>query len=408
MSDYNQVLSKAMAWMNSVMLTPDHGSCGIYERIRIDEHIRTSWCRPDCGAEYLRVLVQYQKMTGDGTCVPIQENLFAWLSRIQDRQERSVWKGSFPFYVIEGHIREPEVGESLYQNDNGKIIVSLCRIYQKSRELRYLQMAEEAAAYWLGTQQSDGTFGIVDGKNMESCRKGPCFVQWLVSGFFLLYQITEQERYRTAAEKGLHYLRGLVKPSGRCTTSYEMINMEGWRPVSSETGIMLYTLCIAYLVTGSPQLLPEIEKTGGFLLALQEQPPSSRCGAIHNCDKSCRNASLQNNEDLCDLVYTAGFALQAFVLAYQVTKKLKYRTASVRLADFLAGIQCSGESVLWDGGWRGSCSIRTGQWDGRANQDNPIDEGGMYSVYTGWCCTNICIGLQELMIMLEEEEDRCI
>lgn len=407
MNDYKEALLKAMAWINSQMLTFDHGYCGIYERIRIDEHIRTNWCRPDCNAEYLRVLTYYHSMTGDGTYIPLQENILSWLDRIQDKRELSVWKGSFPFYVTEGRIREPKVGESLYQNDNGKIIVSLCRIYQKCGEPRYLQMAEEAAGYWLLTQQSDGTFGIADGKNMESCRKGPCFVQWLVSGFFLLYQITKQESYQTAAEKGLSYLRGLIKPSGRCTTSYEIINMEGWRPVSSETGIMLYTLCIAYGVTGSPGLLSEIEKTGGYLLALQEQPPSFMRGAIHNCESSCPDASRQNCEELCDLVYTAGFVLQAFVLAYQVTGKAKYKAAAISLADCLAGIQCSGESVLWDGGWRGSFNIRTGQWDGRANQDNPIDEGGMYSVYTGWCCTNICIGLQELMIILEEE-DRCI
>lgn len=409
MKNYKDVLLKAMDWINSPMLTFDHGYYGIYERIRIDEHIRTNWCRPDCNAEYMRVLVNYGEMTGDDTYVPLQENIFDWLSRIQDKRELSIWRGSFPFYVIEGHIREPEVGESLYQNDNGKIIVCLCRIYQKRMESRYLIMAEEAAAYWIRVQQSDGTFGLLDGKNMETCRKGPCFVQWLVSGLFLLYQITGIAVYRAAAEGGIHYLLGLLQPSGRCATSYEVIHMEDWRPVSSETSIMLYTLCIAYQTTGEERLLGLIEKTGGYLLSLQKAGSvSDGGGAVRNCDNSSSEASLQNNKDLCDLVYTAGFALQAFVLAYEVTKEMKYKTGAVRLADFLAQIQCSGESSLWDGGWRGSYNIKTGEWDGRSNQNNPIDEGGMYSVYTGWCCTNICIGLQELMRVLEEEEGGCI
>lgn len=131
MKNYKDVLLKAMDWIDSPMLTFDHGYYGIYERIRIDEHIRTNWCRPDCNAEYLRVLVNYREMTGEDTYVPLQENIFDWLNRIQDKRELSIWRGSFPFYVIEGHIRDPEVGESLYQNDNGKIIVCLCRIYQK-------------------------------------------------------------------------------------------------------------------------------------------------------------------------------------------------------------------------------------------------------------------------------------
>lgn len=409
MNDYKEVLLKAMGWMNGSMLTFDHGFYGIYERIRIDEHIRTNWCRPDCNAEYLRVLINYREMTGDDTYVPLQENLFGWLTRIQDSRALSVWKGSFPFYMIDGHIRDHTVGESLYQNDNGKIIISLCRIYQHGMESRYLEMAEAAAEYWIKVQQPDGTFGVVDGKNMEACRKGPCFVQWLVSGMFLLYQITGKGIYQKAAEKGLRYLLGLLCPSGRCTSSYEMIQMEDWRPVSSETGIMLYTLCVAYQVTGNPELLPTIEQTGTYLLALQDDETAfSGGGAIRNCDDSCPAASLQNDKNLCDLVYTAGFALQAFILAYQATKEPKYKTGAIQLADFLAKIQCSGESPLWDGGWRGSYNIRTGTWDGRSNQNNSIDEGGMYSVYTGWCCTNICIGLQELMIVLEEEEDRCI
>ena len=113
------------------------------------------------------------------------------------------------------------------------------------------------------------------------------------------------------------------------------------------------------------------------------------------------DCALQTNPDLADLVYTQGFALQAFNQVYRLTKDSKWHQAAVKLADFLVSIQCSGEFPLWDGGWRGSYNVKTHAWDGRANQNNQIDEGGMYSVYTGWCCTNILYGLQEL---LETEE----
>lgn len=398
MKNYQETILNAMGWIHSQMLTFDQGYYGIYERIRIDEHIRTNWSRPDCNAEYLRVLYTYREMTGDGRFLPLENKIFQWLERTQDADELSVWKGSFPFYVIEGYIREPKVGETIYQNDNGKIMISLCRLYQRHKEEKFLRMAEDTAAYWMKTQQPDGTFGVRDGKNVVECRKGPCFVQWMVSGLYLLYAATGKEEYRQSAEKGLQYLFVQILPCGRSATSYETIHMEEWRPVSSETGNMLYTLCVAYEATKEESLLEKIEKTGDYLLSLQDA-----CGGIRNCDENCLSASLQDNQDLCDLVYTAGFSLQAFVLAYQATQKEKYKSAAVRLADFLAEIQCKGESPLWDGGWRGSYNMRTKIWDGRANQNNPIDEGGMYSVYTGWCCTNIMTGLQELMKILEEE-----
>jgi hypothetical protein len=72
----------------------------------------------------------------------------------------------------------------------------------------------------------------------------------------------------------------------------------------------------------------------------------------------------------------------------------------MKLASFLMGIQCAGESHLWDGAWRGAYNVRKGCWSGRANQNNDIDEGGMYSVYTGWCNTTIMQGLLELEKLL--------
>lgn len=400
MKDLLRAVTAAMSWINNQMLTFDHGYYGIYERVRIDEHIRTNWCRPDCNAEYLRVLHTYRKITGDDTFVSLEEKIYRWLVRIQDKEILSVWKGSFPFYLTDGYIRDPKTGETLYQNDNGKIIVSLCRIYEETKEQGFLEMAEAAAEYWMKVQQPDGTFGILDGKNMEVCRKGPCFVQWLVSGLFLLYKLTGNLLYRGAAQKGMHYLAPLILPSGRCRTSYEMIGMEDWRPVSSEAAIMLYTLCIAYEAGEDPHLPEKIERTGSFLLSLQEES-----GGIRNCEEGCMGASAADSRELCDLVYTAGFALQAFLLAWRILADEKYREAAVRLAGFLTKIQCRGESLLWDGGWRGSYHMSAKRWEGQANQNNPLDEGGMYSVYTGWCCTNICTGLLELMKALREDED---
>lgn len=391
MKSYLPTIEKAINWINTQMLTFDNGYYGIYERIRIDEHIRTNWSRPDCNAEYLRVLYEYDKLTGENKHQALEKNILGFLERAQDREARSVWKGSMPFYITDGYIRENKVDVSLYQNDNGKILVVMCQLYKTSNDARMLEIAVGLAEYWIKTQQEDGTFGIIDGKNVQECRKGPCFVQWLVSGLYLLFDITKDIRYLKSAERGMNYLIPLIMPEGRCKTTYEIIKMEDWRPVSSETAIMLYTLNIAYYISSNPDYLQKIHEVSHFLVSLQHET-----GAIINCDTNCLDASLQNNMDLCDLVYTQGFALQALIHAFDITKDYKLIESAFKLGDFLAGIQCSGESELWDGGWRGSYNVSTSEWDGRANQNNTIDEGGMYSVYTGWCCTNIVYGLELL------------
>lgn len=129
-------------------------------------------------------------------------------------------------------------------------------------------------------------------------------------------------------------------------------------------------------------------RIGAFLLRLQHAN-----GAIRNADDSCRHASLQTEPDLTDLVYTDGYALLALQEAYQATGEPRFREAADRLADFLVRVQCRGESPRWDGGWRGAYDVNTLEPRGRADQENPLDEGGMYSVYTGWCAAPITYGL---------------
>ena len=399
MRDYHKNIQKSIQWINGQMLTFDNGYYGIYERIRIDEHIRTNWSRPDCNAEYLRLLCTYQKLTGSNQYNNLIVNIFNWMRRTQDTEELSVWKGSFPFYVIDGYIREPKVGESIYQNDNGKILVCLCQLYKLTQNKEYLQMAEAVAGYWIKTQQQDGTFGVKDGKNTYECRKGPCFIQWLAIGLFMLSEIIDKPEYLYAATKGMEYLISNIMEDGRSRTTYEIIKMEDWRPLSSETGNTLYALSVGYKVTRNPLYLKKQKLVLEYQLSLLDES-----GAILNCKPGDEQVSQQNNPDLCDLVYTAGFTLQAFIWAYETTGEQRCLDAAYKLGDFLASVQCNGESELWDGGFRGSYDVKSRKWSGRANQNNPIDEGGMYSVYTGWCCTNIIYGLILLQGYSEGEE----
>ncbi|MEG0693391.1 MAG: hypothetical protein RR444_09965, partial [Oscillospiraceae bacterium] len=163
---YQESVDRCVKWINTQMLTFDNGYYGIYERIRIDEHIRTNWSRPDCNAEYLRVLMTNRELLGNHSNDELIENIINWLIRTQDTNPRSVWKGSLPFYVIDGYIRENKVDSTIYQNDNGKVLTVMCQLYQKYHDERFLTIAEGIAEYWCKTQQEDGTFGIIDSRNV--------------------------------------------------------------------------------------------------------------------------------------------------------------------------------------------------------------------------------------------------
>lgn len=392
---YLDSIENCMRWINTNMLSFDNGYEGIYERIRIDKHMRVNWTRPDCNTEYLRVLHYYQKITNSQEHKPLFGNIKQFVKRVQNNDTYSVWYGSYPFYLVDGQPSIEKDSETIYQNDNGKILIANCQLYSETGDESYLEIAKKLAAYWLSCQTQEGYFYRLDGKMTAMCAKGPCFVTWLASGFFLLYDITKDEDYLTAAEKGMDYLLSLVDDRGRIKTTYEVIKMEDWRPVSSENVMLLYALAKAYRTTMNEKYLSAIKATSDFVFTLIHES-----GAIMNCNESCLEASLQNNPDLCDLVYTQGHGLFTLVELYQLTQEERYLTAAKNLADFLISIQCKGESPLWDGGFRGSYNVVTKEYDGRANQNNRIDEGGMYSVYTGWCSTTIMYGL-ELLLLLE-------
>lgn len=396
---YCNAIDRGISWINSQMLTFDGGTYGIYERIRIDEHLRTCWSRPDCNTEYLRVLLTQKDLTGSAEYDILAEKLLRWLQKNQDTNPCSIWKGSFPFYVIDGTIRGLGNSEAIYQNDNGKILNALCQLYSRCPDSRLLEMARLLADYWCSRQRETGLFGMNDSRCVNRDAAGPCFILWPAAGLFRLWKITEEPRYLSCAEKALDALDALILPEGRCRTSYEVIHGEDWRPVSSETSMAFYAYGTAYEATGKEHYLQMMERTGAFVLHLQHES-----GAICNCDEGCMDCALQTNPALADLVYTQGFALQALNQAYRLTHDPKWLKSSKKLADFLVSIQCAGEFPLWDGGWRGSYNVRTRSWDGRANQNNAIDEGGMYSVYTGWCCTNILYGLQELLQIESDSE----
>lgn len=265
---YSAAVAQGISWINGQMLTFDGGTYGIYERIRIDEHLRTCWVRPDCNTEYLRVLQMQKKRTGSDEFDSLAEKILRWLIKTQDTSPTSIWKGAFPFYVIDGTIRGLANSEAVYQNDNGKILNALCQMYENNPDPRFLAIARPLADYWCSRQRESGLFGMDDSRCVNRVAEGPCFILWPAVGLFRLWKLTKEERYYHCAEKAMTALEQHILPNGRCRTTYEVMHGEDWRPVSSETAMAFYAFGAAYEVTGSDHYRELTERNGAFLLQL--------------------------------------------------------------------------------------------------------------------------------------------
>lgn len=383
MDKYIQSVDKCLDWIEREMLSFDRGRVGVYERIRIDVHRRVNWTRPDCNSEIARVYMKRKRQSSEDVLSHITD----WLLSVQDNEPMSCWYGTFPFYLNDGERISPN-GRAVWQNDNGKVLIALLDMYELSGEEKYKTAALKLAGYWMKIQRPEGFFMQYDGGVTQSVYKGPCFVFWMAAGIAMCYGVTKDEKYAESVRRALDYALPLQKTSGRFTTSYELMKSEDWRPASSEASLAMF--CLARILKFLPEkkFFEAFEKVAGYVLSLQHES-----GGIINSDEEGMSASLQDDRMRCDLVYTEGFALMGFNEAYALTGNAQYKAAAIRLADFLVSIQCENESILWDGAWRGAYHPVTRRWEGRANQNNDIDEGGMYSVYTGWCCSTIMDGL---------------
>ncbi len=396
---YQRAVERSLAWLQAMLPAAD-GSGGVYERYRINIGRVNPWIRPDCCVEVGRLFYAF----GDQYHQPDHRQRGLRLAEFACSLQRTEpgWRnGSFPFYLFRPQEPdEPDIGDAFgipnlperaWPNDNGKITGHLLWFYEQTGNPAFLGAARRALDYLLRIQAEDGTFSLAE-EGEEPGFKGADFTAWptmaLIRGALLL----QAEDYRQGALRGLTWLRDHQAPSGRMKTSYETCGGEAWRPPSSETAIALKAFAWGARLFEQEWVRSSLEGLAAELLKWQHES-----GGIRNCDADARTASLQNDPDVTDLVYTDGYALLALLEAYAVTGHQPYLEAATRLADFLAAIQCWGESPAWDGGWRGSYHLEKRAWYGSADQENPLDEGGMNTVYTGWSAAPIACGMLRLL-----------
>jgi hypothetical protein len=360
---------------------PD-GSRGIWERIKIDLNQVVDRVRPDCTAEAWHAFRHAAGLGGRADAGHVADRLLRYLL---SRQRPD---GAFAFYERTDSTSgwQTDTSDSLYPNDNGKTLEMLTYAHRDNPLVVPVDRLARLADFLVGRQDGDGRFLREDGSFA-----GPCYVTWPVIGLARAFSLTQDGRHRAAALLGVRWLAAQQGDDGRLRTSFELTGAEAWRPASSETAEALRAFALTQRLLGE-DLNAQIVGAADFLRRL-----TTPDGAIRNCDRTCLDAALQNDPSLTDLVYTDGYALHAWLDAWRATGDRPHLDAATSLAAFLLSIQTRDGSVAWDGAWRGSYDVDRAQWRGRADQRNAIDEGGAYSVYTGWCNATITNGLIRLM-----------
>jgi hypothetical protein len=382
---YPDVVGDCLDWIEREMLPAPDGSQGVWERYQINLGRNSYWVRPNCTLEVARSVALVAGYWSDAHYRDLAIHLADFALTLQRPN------GSFPFFRYAPPSDEypnavpAEASELTFPNDNGKIGRALLWLWQWSGAERYRSALIRLLDFLAQAQDEAGTFPTHPGMKVAV----PCMVIWPTLALLRGGLELGSEAHVAAARRGLTWLRAHILPTGRIRTAYELQQVEDWRPVSSETAMALKLFAVARQMLPDADLEGPLTALGTYLLRLQDEVS----GAIRNRDDSAAGASLQDDPTLTDLVYTDGYALIALQEAHQATGDARYLRAAARLADFLARVQCRGESPHWDGGWRGSLDARTAEPRGRANQNNPIDEGGMYSVYAGWSAAPIIYGL---------------
>ena len=385
---FKSSIDKCLNWIERDMLSYDRASYGLYERIRTDINLRVPRMRPDTASEFMMTAYFYKKAFGDTKYDDIYENLVKWLMSVQNKKEED-GNTAFAFYFVDGDRKMPSPNW-LYPNDNGKIILNLSTLYMETGDKRLIDMAIKSAKFWLYMQDGNGYYN----PSMPT----PCMTLWMMAGMLALYKATGDEAYRASAYNAFEYTKKNFIKDGRVLSSYEIDKSECWRTVASENVIALVSFALCYKYTGDDAFLEAISGIEIFCERLID-----KSGAIINYTDETRDASLNNEENLTDLVYTDAFALNAFVELYDITKNPKWLEYAKNLGAFLAGIQCDEGNPKVDGAWRGSYNLKTGKYAGRCDQNNPIDEGGQYSVYVGWCALPTLMGMLGVERILKDE-----
>ncbi len=385
-----ETITDGLAYLSSMEYSDENGT-GLCEKWITNLGKKSPIIRPDCTAEYLSLLLRLKTKnilpcrSSDEKCT----QLARWCAR-------SVTQKGAPFgYNTEKHEWESD----FWVNDNAKVVIALISFMEslgkKNVTLEVKKAIQTIAEFLSLAQEKNGGFRACFTQKGEWFPPFVTTTTWGVLANVHLYRYSKEIQFSRNLEKGCDWLFKRILKNGRLNTTYELYRgepfRENWRPPSSESAEFLILVSELYRNFKNDNTLKYMERVFSWVSSLQVAN-----GAIINCDITSKEASEQNNPELADLVYTNGYALIGGTSAHEATSLPVYRSFSKKLAEFLCSIQIR-KNVQWMGGWRGSYDVVRNRWAGRALYGGNVEEeGGMYSVYTGWTTAPILYGLTGL------------
>jgi hypothetical protein len=393
---YLRALESSINWfLKSGIMPSQMGEKGVYEKYyllkenplknsvryapladqQMGDGVFSTFVRSDCCLETAYAFRLYYEVTGQPRFKQIAENLVTFtLTRLQEMDGRRRDFGAFAFGIGT---------DDKYIDDNGWILSILSKLYVLDGDRSVLAAAERLADWFCRNLQTDHWLHVYQRASSSwfdfpsiSCNFKALYG---MSDFYLL---TGEERAIRTARKVTEWLLGKQLPNGRFITGYEVSQGRYFdnEPVSAPTINGACALANLYYATGEERYLKGAEGSLAWLMALQDES-----GAVPQADSKSRDASGKNSAQVADLVYGINWYPMACHIFGKTTGDEKVLDSGRKALDFLTRIQIKSSDAALDGVWRGSFDFRRNEWAGQNwTESNKQDEGGCFSVYSGW------------------------
>lgn len=349
--------------------------CASFADQRMGDGAFSTFLRSDCCLETAYAFRLYYEVTGQVRFKRIAEHLVRFtLTRLQEMDGRRRDFGAFAFRIGT---------DDKYIDDNGRILSILSQLYVLDGDPSVLAAAEHLTDWFCRELQTDHWLHVYQRASSSwldfpsiSCNFKALYG---LSDFYLL---TGEERVLRTVRKVSDWLLPKQLPSGRFITGYEVSQGKYFdnEPVSAPTINAARALANLYYATGEERYRKGAEGAFSWLMALQDEG-----GAVPQADSESRDASEKNSTQVADLVYGINWYPIACHLFGKTTGDEKVLTSGRNALDFLTRIQIKSSDAALDGAWRGSFDFRNNEWAGQNwTASNQQDEGGCFSVYSGW------------------------
>lgn len=410
---YREALAKNIEWFfHSGVISSLDGTQGVYEKVSgfpdfFGKLKLLTTIRTDCNLETAMYFDMYSQVSGDNRYREIAFNIIKYLYKLnyQDLDEKSISRGFWKWGWIQEPLRTPPY--YIWADDNSWAAMVMLYFYQETGEKEYLKRAVLTLDALYETQSCIGLrSAVIHYPELQEYGKkwiqtqtenkrflGSCNPHWdglALSAFFYGYLTTKNHKYLEMAEKGL---KSLCELYPKISAEQSAISR------TSDIAFILMPLSLAYKITKKEKYKKELLHYTNYLIQNQVE-----CGAIREAGNPRPETYgigdvgvfEEENESICDLLYTVSFVVMNLYLVYRITGDETILKSFEKLMDFLVNIQINSKNPMLKGGWARGFDFKHWEYYG----SNADTDWGPYCIETGWA--NAIIGIALCSFLLNE------